>query len=117
MINKKLIVVDLLTPEEYANQALDLTAAMQVEAGHQDWEQLSELESRRSIVIEKLFQHPAMPLSLASIAGMLRKIIELDQETIALGQEARQALKSEMQLLTQGKRAVDAYLGSILPSQ
>lgn len=111
------MAMNLLNPGDYAEQALDITTSMRVQAEEQNWEELTQLESRRSLILEKLFLHPAMPLSLAQVADMLRQIVELDQKTIALGQEARQALKSEMQLLTQGKRAVDAYLGGVTTRQ
>lgn len=99
--------------EGYASQALSCTQQMYLMAGRQDWEGLTKLEKERSLILDSLFSHPSLPFVLAKIAGTLRRIIELDQKTIALGKHAQQALKSEMELLNQGKRAVDAYLGNI----
>lgn len=109
-------VIDLLGPQEYAEKALELSNSMLLEAEQHNWGALSELEDRRAQVIERLFQHPAISESLAGIANMLREVIELDQKTIALGEEARSALKNEMQMLSQGKRAVNAYLDSTNPN-
>ncbi|MDH5181186.1 MAG: flagellar protein FliT [Gammaproteobacteria bacterium] len=105
-------IVELHNPQSYAEQSLNFTIAMRQCAEQKDWEQLTVLEQRRALVMEKLFQHPDITLELGKIAGLLRRIIEMDQETIALGKEVQQVLKSEMKLLRQGKRAVDAYLDS-----
>ncbi len=101
------------TIESYASQALSCTQQMLLLAEQSDWDGLGELESQRARLLDSLFQHPSLPVMLARVADTLRKIIEVDQKTIALGQEAKQALKNEMSLLNQGKKAVDAYLNNI----
>lgn len=107
----------MLDPEDYAQKALAISETMLEQAEQKEWKELTQLESKRALVLEKLFQHPAMPVSLARVASMLRQIIEIDQMTIAFGDDARNALKMELQLLTQGKRAVDAYLGEAISLQ
>jgi len=99
--------------EGYASHALSCSEQMYLLAQKQDWDALGQLEKERSIILESLFNHPSLPLLLAKVADTLRQIIEVDQKTMSLSQQARQALKSEMELLNQGKRAVDAYLGNI----
>lgn len=103
----------LQTIEGYASQALSCSQQMYLLAEQQDWDGLCKLESERSLLLESLFNHPSLPLLLAKIANTLQRIIEMDQKTMAMGKQARKALKSEMELLNHGKRAVDAYLGNI----
>ncbi|MDH5777373.1 MAG: flagellar protein FliT, partial [Gammaproteobacteria bacterium] len=93
----------MFEPEDYAQEALDISETMLIQAEQQQWQELTQLETKRSGILEKLFQHPSMPQSLARVASLLRQIIELDQMTIACGNDARSALKTELQLLTQGK--------------
>lgn len=100
------------TLEGYASQALNCSQQMYLLAEQQDWDSVSKLESERAFILSSLFDHPSLPLFLAKIADTLRYIIEIDQKTMAMGKQARQALSREMELLNQGKRAVDAYLGN-----
>ena len=101
------------TLEGYASQALSCSQQMYLLAEQQDWDGLCKLEAERAVILNALFAHPSLTLFLAKIAGALRYIIEIDQKTMALGKEARQSLSREMELLNQGKRAVDAYLVNI----
>ena len=98
------------TLQGYASQALSCTEQMFALAQRQEWAALAQLEADRSMLLDSLFNHPGLSQMLAKLATTLRQIIELDQKTIALGTEAKDALKNEMRLLAQGKRAVDAYL-------
>lgn len=102
------------TIEGYASQALSCSQQMYLLAEQEDWDQLIKLELERSVILDSLFNHPSLPNVLARIADTLRRIIETDQKIMALGKQARHALKKEMELLNQGKRAVDAYLGNIV---
>lgn len=106
--------MSIQTIEGYASQALSCSQQMYLLAEQADWEGLGRLEKERALLLDSLFDHPSLPLWLARIADTLRQIIEVDQKTMALGKDARQALKREMELLNQGKRAVDAYLGNIV---
>ncbi len=99
--------------DSYASHALSCTQQMYLLAEQADWEGLGKLEQERAVLLDTLFKHPGLSLWLARIADTLRQIIEMDQQTMALGKQAREALKSEMKLLNQGKRAVDAYLGNL----
>ena len=104
--------MSLSTLQSYASHALSCTEKMYTLAEQQDWEALEELETERSQLLDTLFSHPALPGMLSKLANTIRLIIELDQKTISLGKNARNALKNEMRLLVQGKKAVDAYLDS-----
>jgi len=104
--------LSLDTLQSYASQALSCTEKMFILAEQQEWDALGKLEADRNALLDSLFNHPGLPHMLAKLANTLRLIIELDQKTIALGENAREALKNEMRLLTQGKKAVDAYLDS-----
>jgi len=101
------------TLESYASQALSCSQQMFLLAEQEDWDGLGRLEIDRAMILDSLFNHPSLPLFLAKIADTLRKIIEMDQQTMALGKQARDSLTREMELLNHGKRAVDAYLGNI----
>lgn len=104
--------MSIQTIEGYASQALTCSQQMYLLAEQEDWEALSKVETERSQILHSLFDHSAMPALLSRIAEPLRRIIELDQKIIALGKQARETLKGEMELLKLGKRAVDAYLGN-----
>jgi len=105
--------MSLQTIEGYASQALNHSQRMLNLAEQEKWDELSKLEAERSLILDSLFDHPSMPSLLAKVADTLRRIIAIDQKTMALGKIARQSLTSEMKLLNQGKRAVDAYLGNV----
>lgn len=113
MIRSEKTVLSIQTIEAFAAQALECTQQMHRLACQEDWQALTVLENERSQILTALFDHPALPQMLARIADTLRQIIEMDQKTMALGKQAQQALRREMELLNQGKRAVDAYLGNI----
>ncbi|MDH5446330.1 MAG: flagellar protein FliT [Gammaproteobacteria bacterium] len=98
------------TIESYASQALSCSQQMFLLAEQQEWDALGKLESERNLLLQSLFSHPSLPMMLAKIADTLRYIIEIDQKTISLGKQARNILKNEMDMLKQGKKAVDAYL-------
>lgn len=105
--------MSIQTIESYASQALSCSQQMLLLAEKCDWDGLGKLESQRAMLLDSLFEHPSLPIMLAKVADTLRRIIEVDQKTIAMGTEAKQALKNEMNLLSQGKRAVDAYLNNL----
>lgn len=106
--------MSIQTLESYASQALSCTHQMHALAVEQNWDALTKLETERAVLLESLFNHPLLPSMLARIADSIRRIIEIDQQTIAMSKDAHQALRREMDLLKQGKRAVDAYLGNIV---
>lgn len=101
------------TIESYASQALSCSQQMFLLAEKSEWDELGKLETQRAMLLESLFKHPSLPFLLARVADTLRKIIEIDQKTMALGKQARDTLKNEMSLLNQGRKAVSAYLGNL----
>ena len=98
--NQKSDVNDMvfLSLEQTANKILRLTHAMRALADDQDWDQFAHLETERQRSLEYLFKHPDIANALQDVADTLRQVIQLDQESIALGEAAKRLLAEKLNL-------------------
>lgn len=103
------------TIETYASQILSYSQKMYLLAEQEDWDGLANMEEKRTLIVDFLFEHPSVSSSLSKISDTLRHIIDIDRKTMLLGQDAQLAIENEMKLFKQGKRAraADAYLRNI----
>ena len=106
--------MEYISLEQCANKVHRLTQKMFEYAQHGDWRAMANLETERQSSMESLFKHPAMPDAVNEIAGILKQILELDRESIELGNQARSALAQALDSNTQGDRALKAYTSNSL---
>lgn len=98
-----------LSPEHYARKALNLSRNMRQRAGQMDWSAFASLESERQSVIEQLFEHPDMPHALYSISHLLQEVIDIDRESIALGEAEKKRLGDYLGTRKQARQAMKLY--------
>lgn len=96
--------------QQGAEQVLHLSQRMLESAEQGEWELLGQLEQERSRSLDSLFQHPQIAGELHTIAHALQQVVELDRQSIALGQQARDAMAAELNQQNQAQRAVRTYL-------
>jgi len=101
-----------LSIEQTANKILRLTQAMRSMADDQDWDQFAHLEIERQRSLEYLFKHPDIANALQDVADTLRQVIQLDQESIALGEAAKRLLAEKLNLGSPQHAAISAYKNS-----
>jgi hypothetical protein len=77
------------------------------EAG--DWIAGSEQEQVRRALIERCFAADSAFVDAAAARKKIAQILQLDQQTIVLGRQQRQAVSHSIGKLRQGKAAVNAY--------
>ena len=77
------------------------------EAG--EWLELAELENHRRALINADMQAPPQDADCAEYAQVLQSILSLDQKTIALAHAGQTALVKQLQVIAQGRSAVQAY--------
>lgn len=102
--------MEFLSLQQGADKVLRLSQRMLETAEQDEWELLGQLEQERSRSLESLFLHPDMPSALPTIASALQQVVELDRRCIALSERARNAMAAELNIQTQGQRAVLSYL-------
>lgn len=95
-----------------ADKVLRLTQHMLHLAIADDWQAVASVEQERQRSIDALFRHPQLPQALHEIAGTLQQVIDLDRQCIERGDVMRQQLALELKAVSQGPRAIQAYLNS-----
>lgn len=98
-----------LSPRQYAGKVLHLTRSMRERAETSDWQAFASLESERQAVIEQLFDHPEMPGALHEIQNLLQEVIDIDRESIALGEAEKKRLGDYLGQQKHARQAVKAY--------
>lgn len=101
--------VEFVSIQQTANKILRLTKAMRQFAQDQDWSQFAHLEAERQRSLEYLFKHPEISTALNNVADTLNQVVELDQESIALGEAAKRLLAEKLNLQTPMDGAINAY--------
>lgn len=88
---------------------LRLTQHMLALAQRDDWQGVISIENERQHSINSLFRHPDLAQALPDLAETLQQVIDLDKACISLGTTLRQQLAHELNLHSQGDRALRAY--------
>lgn len=104
-------------PEQWRDgwsELVTVTEAMLRSAQEQDWEQLVILEQERCLLLkERTIPDGAVdPLTTEereALSALIRAVLDLDEQIVALAGEARQALLGKIQGLRVGARARAAY--------
>lgn len=90
--------------------ALVLTEAMLQTAREEDWDRLVELEAVRRAHIGAAFSGPLSGPGAPQFAAFAQRILALDRELIALGEQGRRSLGEALTELRAGRRARAAYV-------
>ncbi len=86
-----------------------LSEAMRDAAKEGAWERLSTLERERRGGIETFFATVVDGRESRLVETGIRRILDLDRETAALGQGARSAASDQLRALGLGRQAENAY--------
>jgi len=76
-------------------------------ARKESWDALVELEQTRRPLVSQCAE-PDASLS-PEIAEILREVMAIDAQVVALSEQARDAVGAELQGLQKGRKATDAY--------
>jgi flagellar protein FliT len=88
---------------------LSLSRRMLEAARTGDWEAVAALEAERQAVAGTVFKRP-VPLEVAlAAAEVLRATLAANQEMISLGEQARDAVRQELQDLVRSRKAERIY--------
>ena len=90
-------------------QLISLSRTMQEKALDESWDDVFVLETERSELIRLFFLEPVQQADADAVAAGIRSIMEIDQDTMALGALKRFELAQTLQTLDHGKKAVKAY--------
>ncbi|MFO7604002.1 MAG: hypothetical protein R6X06_09325 [Gammaproteobacteria bacterium] len=101
--------MEFLSLQQTAGKILRLTQAMRKLAEAQSWQEFARLETERQRSLEYLFKHPDISTALQDVAETLHQVIQLDQESIALGEAAKRLLAEKLNLQTPAVGAIKAY--------
>lgn len=104
--------IKYILPSRYAEIILRLSEKISALAQQHEWEEAHLLETKRQLVMQELFSHPDINEALPSIASILHDVMALDAEVIIKGELELQEMATQMNGLSKGKRAVNAYLKS-----
>jgi len=88
---------------------LELTQHMLQVAQAEDWQTLVSLEDTRKDLIAAFFAPQQAPAHAPGLAAVIREILAIDQQIIALSEAGRQQAANGMRQLHQTHRALHAY--------
>ncbi len=74
-----------------------------------DWDTLAEQEKERQKRIDQFFSKNPTTDQVPFVAEGIKKILQIDRATVALGEAGRQHAADALNKMTQGKRALRAY--------
>ena len=103
-----MMAMDVTDNDTSLGEVLSLTAAMLDSARSQDWVTVANLEATRAVLLHAVFEQGGQHTP-AQLAGLARQVLDLDQELIALGTQARDAVAGDLTQLRQVRRAHAAY--------
>ncbi len=92
------------------NVLIELSSSMLAAARQGDWDRVQEIEQQRKTLLDQ-----TVPLDTDSmtdpvvVAEQIRKIADLDKETMRLATESRAELFGLVNKISSGRQAVNAY--------
>lgn len=96
--------------EQGAQKILRLTERMMTAAQGGEWDEMTRIETERQQSLHSLFLHPNINTALPIIAAVLQQVIDIDKNSIALGERARHSLSALLDISSQSESAIRAYL-------
>jgi len=86
-----------------------LSDQMLAMARSSEWEQLSEIEGRRNVLMKSFFSEPIADSLKNSVAHGIRHILEKDREITRLSALRKKELRSSLNKMGKNRSAVRAY--------
>ena len=96
-------------PQPSLNALLEMTRHMLQVAQAEDWQTLVSLEDSRKDLIAALFSPQYAAVGAPELAEVIREMLSIDQQIIALSEAGRQQAANGMRQLHQAHRAMHAY--------
>lgn len=78
-------------------------------AKNREWEQVTELEEKRRVLVLQCFQQPTSEQDSPEVAASIREVLRLNQEVTELGKQSREELGGELRTNITGRTAQAAY--------
>jgi hypothetical protein len=91
------------------SQALDLSQKIYDLAQQTAWSEMELADRQRRILLESIFEDVELKQSPDLYQPMMQRILELNEQTLALCSAARVKLNKEGRSLNVGKQALSAY--------
>ncbi len=95
--------------QSHAQDILSISNEMYRHAKQGDWMTFTALEVKRQEIIDTLFAHPRIDISLEDLAQTLRQVLVIDNKSMALGEREKQRLGREMAGQKQHRQAAQVY--------
>lgn len=90
-------------------QALQFTQNMLSLAKQQQWDELAAIEKQRQVLLQGVFPLVDNSLEMETLAKVLQKLIDTNNELIAHCQQGKQSLQLQMRNAKFTHKAVTAY--------
>jgi hypothetical protein len=92
------------------NEIIELSSSMLSIAKEGDWERVQEIEQQRQKLLDQTFPLDKDSISdPAALSQQIKKISEIDRETMALMLDSRDELSGLANKISSGREAVSAY--------
>ena len=95
--------------EQTLSEILTISQTMLDHAKRGEWPELSQIESRRSKLLEDFFAQTITPEMASTIEEIIRQVMAIDKEVIVLGEEMQKQMGKDLQNMAKGKVATKAY--------
>lgn len=79
-------------------------------AGELEWEKVALLEVSRKQLVMRCFSRPTTEHDSEEVAGMIKEILDLNQQVSELGKQSQEQLGTEIHAHNRGRAATSAYL-------
>jgi thiamine biosynthesis lipoprotein ApbE len=96
--------------EQNWQQIVDYSLELIELAKQGDWDQVSQKESRRTLLLKSYLQQARGQVPVEELQQKIQLILSYEQQTMALANEDRKVIAGYMKNLNQAKRASNAYL-------
>ncbi len=94
--------------QELAN-LLALADRMQAQAAARDWDSVARLREQFQQRVEALFAGPISRQEVPALSEVIRRVSDINNEIIVLCKAERDAHRSDLDNLKQGRHAISSY--------
>lgn len=90
-----------------------LSEQMLVKAKKSEWDQLTELERKRDLLMGNFFSKPLAEVAKKQLEDGVRLILDADREVMALCALKQQALRASLTKMGKNRNAAQAYAATV----
>jgi len=95
--------------EQKLSEILTISQTMLAHARRGEWPELTQIEKRRGKLLEDFFSQTITPEMASIIEEVIRQVMDVDKEVIALGEEMQKQMGKDLREIGKGKTATRAY--------